>query len=579
MDDGTALAAVIPAATDEAIAPEDRHVWIGMMWFVFIALMFFAQHTVCDLYFIPAINVFVDKMRASQNRWVQRWGEEAVAGATICALGCNGPELFSNLISLYTHSDAGIGVVVGSEIFNLLIIVGAAVMATTALPLQLDVAPFTRDVFFYTVSIALLYWALLDKQISYNESLVLLSAAVMYVLTVYFTSDIEKCIGSGEKGPSESDFEAGSPANSLEKDEEKRARTASMHGVEVQVEEILHSRITDGRSHMRRRMSATNFDQDGGIDYAAGSEKKPKISRRGTVGPQFNEMSQSLLGGRTLLYKDLREVVVLGEGVLNLEFCPHVWEHVSLRLKCETSDARDRLLDMIAEHSLGKPWVHGYDASPVSAVQRFKHAVTAKDTPLSEKVLAFPEMLVSVCLTSTLFFVDVKDIRREGRWPLCFMGAMAWLAIFSWAMLETCNQINYHIPSIPISFLGITVCAVGTSFPNAVASVIMARQDQPAAAIANALGSNVQNVFLAMALPWAIYSAQQLHFQAIPQHVAGINEGVIWMVGTLALLLFLVLWPKSCTLQWSHGVLLISTYITYLVVTSLETFGVIKPLA
>ena len=36
-------------------------------------------------------------------------GVEAVAGATICALGCNGPEMFTNLISLYTGSDAGQG--------------------------------------------------------------------------------------------------------------------------------------------------------------------------------------------------------------------------------------------------------------------------------------------------------------------------------------------------------------------------------------------------------------------------------------------------------------------------------------
>ena len=45
--------------------------------------------------------------RKSSNKWLQRWGDEAVAGATICALGCNGPEMFTNLISLYTGSDAG----------------------------------------------------------------------------------------------------------------------------------------------------------------------------------------------------------------------------------------------------------------------------------------------------------------------------------------------------------------------------------------------------------------------------------------------------------------------------------------
>merc|ERR1719223_2294768 len=99
-------------------------------------------------------------------------------------------------------------------------------------------------------------------------------------------------------------------------------------------------------------------------------------------------------------------------------------------------------------------------------------------------------------------------------------------------MLEVANFINYNIPAIPTAFLGITVCAIGTSFPNAVASVIMAMQNKPAAAIANALGSNVQNVFLAMALPWFIYLCQH-DGTPIQQNVAGISEGVLWMAGTL----------------------------------------------
>merc|ERR1719236_103551 len=90
---------------------------------------------------------------------------------------------------------------------------------------------------------------------------------------------------------------------------------------------------------------------------------------------------------------------------------------------------------------------------------------------------------------------------------MCFVGAMCWLAIFSYFMLEIAEQIHCNINAIPNAFLGITVCAVGTSFPNAVASIIMAQQNKPAAAIANALGSNVQNVFLAMAMPWVIFQS------------------------------------------------------------------------
>merc|ERR1719401_1035268 len=113
--------------------------------------------------------------------------------------------------------------------------------------------------------------------------------------------------------------------------------------------------------------------------------------------------------------------------------------------------------------------------------------------------------MIDVLLKGTLWAVDVKDHTKQKRWPLCFLGAMCWLAVFSLAMILIADQIHYNIPSLPVSFLGITVCAIGTSFPNAVASIIMAKQNKPAAAIANALGSNVQNVFLAMALPWVIF--------------------------------------------------------------------------
>ena len=56
--------------------------------------------------------------------------------------------------------------VVGSEIFNLLIIVGLTISAAPVVPLALERVPFARDCFFYALSIALLYWALLDHAIA-----------------------------------------------------------------------------------------------------------------------------------------------------------------------------------------------------------------------------------------------------------------------------------------------------------------------------------------------------------------------------------------------------------------------------
>merc|ERR1711974_301975 len=129
--------------------------------------------------------------------------------------------------------------------------------------------------------------------------------------------------------------------------------------------------------------------------------------------------------------------------------------------------------------------------------------------------------------------------------------------------MEVATQINVQIPQLSMAFLGVTVCAVGTSFPNAIASILMSKQDKSAAAIANALGSNVQNVFLAMAMPWCIYSLQT-DGAPIVQNVAGISEGVAWMMGTLILVVLFVLIPPLCTLGKFYGVVLIVVYFVYL---------------
>jgi len=535
---------------------------IGCLWFVVIAFMFFAQHHVCDAYFVPAINVFVEKMRKSPYKCAQRWGEEAVAGATICALGCNGPELFTNLISLYTGSDAGIGVVVGSEIFNLLIIVGCAVLAAPKVPLQIERVPFARDVFFYALSIGLLYWCLLDKKISFHESSILLCAAGVYVMTVYFTTD---CVNA---------MPCLRPADDVEASDEPSGRRAKMHGVDIEVEEIVHGRMADG--HNAGNHSKWSIDVTAHGIYAEAKDQegenakgRKKHHSRSTIGLQF-EKPDSMLGP-ILKYEDLKEVVVMEMGTIYLEFVSGL-RHSTLKITVEDADKRNELLANIERYSLGRPWVHAYQAGPMGAITHATHVLGDKEESLVNKLFVIPEFIIDFLLKSTLFAVDVKDIKKQGRWPLCFMGAMFWLGIFSWGMLEIADQIHFNIPTLPESFLGITVCAIGTSFPNAVASILMAQQNKPAAAIANALGSNVQNVFLAMALPWVIYSAQN-DFQPVEQNVAGITEGVVWMMGTLILVVTFVLLPGVCTLNKCNGFVLIAVYLTYLVLTSGETFG------
>jgi len=545
---------------------------VGCLWFLMIGFMFFAQHHVCDAYFVPAINVFVERMRASPIQCAKRWGEEAVAGATICALGCNGPELFTNLISLYTCSDAGIGVVVGSEIFNLLIIIGCSILAAPVLPLVLERAPFTRDCAFYAISIALLYKFMQDKQIDFTEAAILLGAAVVFVASVYFTTDIVNAFGSKAE-----EVKVG----------ERKGAGGRMHGVDVEVKEVVHSRMMDARaSH------ATSVDMQPTKDGLRVSwHEEPRPNARGSVG--FQLANPDALLGPMLRYDNLTEVAVMAEGSLRLEFTDGFMQNVTLIVKAEDAAARTELLKSIERYD-DKLWVHDYDATVVGAVKHLKHTMTNKQIGLLMKLVVIPEFLIDCLLKTTLFAVDVKDVTKEGRWPFCFVGAMFWLAMFSWGMLEVSDAINYNIPAIPTAFLGITVCAIGTSFPNAVASVIMSSQNKPAAAVANALGSNVQNVFLAMAFPWVIFmffpyldcgvyqdetkqnlphtNAMASRFQPLRQDAAGLTEGILWMIGTLILLLIFVVLPPLCALTKKIGYVLIVVYLVYFVLTCCETF-------
>jgi Ca2+/Na+ antiporter len=552
----------------------------GGLWFLVIALMFFAQHHTCDAYFVPAINVFVDKMRESKNPWLQRWGELSVAGATICALGCNGPELFSNLISLYTHSDAGIGVVVGSEIFNLLVIVGCSTLAAPKTPLALERLPFTRDCIAYAISIGLLYWALLDKKVEFYESCILLAAAVGYVTVVYFTKDLEPLFGIVARklsfqGEADTKYSGSSitPTNEVEGSFYKEAHNACPAGIPVKVQEIRHGSMVDGRTHQQEETFVDVTTNDATLKLISPNEGFHLVSAQDVT-----------LLGPSIPYKGLTSMTLTGANTIECIFATGalhglVMKEVTLVMECETGTDRNKLLEELQKKTVREiPVISGYNATVFGGIEHFRHLLHNPDISIFIKVVyGIPELLIDSCLRLTLFKVDIKDRDKENRWPLCFAGAMFWLAAFSYCMLECANQIHFNIRAIPVSFLGITVCAVGTSFPNAVASVILSSENKPAAAIANALGSNIQNVFLAMAMPWVIYQCQATNFADIPQEVAGISEGVAWMVLTLLLLVLFVLIPPICALTKFWGWLLNLMYVVYLIDIGGETFGLWSP--
>lgn len=131
---------------------------------------------VVDLFFISSLDKISKDLRLSSD----------AAGATLMAVGSSAPELFVALFAVLKpgdHQAIGIGSIVGSAIFNLLAIIGAAAWVKKA---KLTWQPVVRDLLFYAIAVALLVNAIWDGFFSINEAIVFLVIYVIYVIAVVY---------------------------------------------------------------------------------------------------------------------------------------------------------------------------------------------------------------------------------------------------------------------------------------------------------------------------------------------------------------------------------------------------------
>eukprot|EP00756_Hemistasia_phaeocysticola_P023904 Hpha_TRINITY_DN15917_c5_g2::TRINITY_DN15917_c5_g2_i1::g.74838::m.74838 len=122
---------------DEAGAP---------IWLLLLIWLFAGVAIVTDGFFTPALEGISTSMGLSED----------VAGATFLAAASSAPEFFTSLADTFASSGSGMGIgtIVGSAVFNILVIV--AVSCIPCDKLNLDWYPLMRDSFFYVVAIIML---------------------------------------------------------------------------------------------------------------------------------------------------------------------------------------------------------------------------------------------------------------------------------------------------------------------------------------------------------------------------------------------------------------------------------------
>jgi sodium/potassium/calcium exchanger 2 len=93
----------------------------------------------------------------------------------------------------------------------------------------------------------------------------------------------------------------------------------------------------------------------------------------------------------------------------------------------------------------------------------------------------------------------------ENLYPLSFLMAIVWVGIFSGMMVDWATSIGC-VAGIPDAVMGLTFLAAGTSVPDLLTSVVVAKQGHGDMAVSSSIGSNIFDVLVGLPLPWLAYA-------------------------------------------------------------------------
>ncbi|XP_046698683.1 sodium/potassium/calcium exchanger 2-like isoform X5 [Silurus meridionalis] len=481
---------------------------LGMLY------MFIALALVCDEFFVPALTVITEKLAISDD----------VAGATFMAAGGSAPELFTSVIGVFiSHSNVGIGTIVGSAVFNILFVIGMCAVFSREI-LNLTWWPLFRDVSFYILDLIMLIVFFLDNYISCWESITLLLAYAAYVLFMKFNSQVEGFV----KGLMNRNqvVEVAETQPKAKPRLQRGGSSASLHN------SLMRNSIFQLMIH--------------------------------TLDPLSEEFADSELGtyGKLKYYHSMTEEGKFREKASIL--------HKIAKKKCQVEDANG-----VADKNLPNSSSVEVEVSPPlngSAGQEGDAGDEdeEEDQPLT---LSWPEsnrkrftylFLLPIVFPLWITLPDARKPTSKKFFPITFLGAICWIACFSYLMVWLAHQVGETI-GITEEIMGLTILAAGTSIPDLITSVIVARKGLGDMAVSSSVGSNIFDITVGLPFPWLMYTlANGL------RPVAVSSNGLFCAIVLLfIMLLFVIISIAACKWKMSKllGFIMFLLYIVFLVVS------------
>ncbi|XP_050185174.1 sodium/potassium/calcium exchanger 2 isoform X2 [Myiozetetes cayanensis] len=497
---------------------EERRQGAVILHIIGMIYMFIALAIVCDEFFVPSLTVITEKLAISDD----------VAGATFMAAGGSAPELFTSLIGVFiSHSNVGIGTIVGSAVFNILFVIGMCALFSKEI-LNLTWWPLFRDMSFYIIDLILLIIFFLDNFIMWWESITLLTAYFFYVTFMKFN---------------------------------------------VQVEEWVKKFLN------RNKVEKVTTDAEGKSPNAGDKDDqtlttKPRLQRGGSSASLHNSLMRN-----SIFQLMIHTLDPLAEGKFK-ERASIL--HKIAKKKCQVEDSERQ--NGAANHG-AKVEVAVTPPSDSGPVQNgIAHNVDEENEEDEEQPLslAWPEtrrkQLTYLFVLPIVFplWATLPDVRKPTSrkfFPLTFFGSISWIAFFSYLMVWWAHQVGETI-GISEEIMGLTILAAGTSIPDLITSVIVARKGLGDMAVSSSVGSNIFDITVGLPLPWLLYAVIN-SFAPVAVSSNGLFCAIVLL---FIMLLFVILSIASCKWRMNKilGFLMFGLYFVFLIVSVLLEDKVIQ---
>ncbi|KAM9826585.1 sodium/potassium/calcium exchanger 1-like isoform 3-T3 [Syngnathus typhle] len=546
---------------------------VGMIY------MFVALAIVCDEFFVPTLEVITNKLDISDD----------VAGATFMAAGGSAPELFTSLIGVFvSHSNVGISTIVGSAVFNILFVIGMCAIFSREM-LHLTWWPLFRDVSFYILDLMMLIIFFLDNTILWWESTMLVLGYLSYVCCMKFNSQIERVV----KTQLNKHVSIVQAWTTDEPDKEGETLPPSPRPPPPTAPAAMS--IDEGKSGEQPEPTQSALVSKP-TDLQGDKAKlkvRPALQRGGSSASLHNTSLRSTIFQLMIHTLDpLGEDSTLGGAHIppgarrtrgdddhepKCEKCPPGTEEPSTsqppaeQVPKNMTDKQDGSKESSGGGSGDESTDADSNASSESEdddgdKEEEENEPLSLDWPESRRKQVTYLLLLPIVFPLWLTLPDVRNPTSKKYFAFTFIGTILWIAVFSYLMVWWAHQVGETI-GISEEIMGLTILAAGTSIPDLITSVIVARKGLGDMAVSSSVGSNIFDITIGLPVPWLLYS---LMHNGQPVTVS--SNGLFCAIVLLFLmLLFVIISIATCHWKMSRtlGLTMFALYFVFLVLSVL----------